>query len=68
MTSNTPSVRVRYEELWAPWDVDEPPAYEGQRSETWAIPDDLVARFKAAKSEMETVWRELRQFDPRYEE
>ena len=56
---------VQFEELWEPWYVGERP-YESARMDIWNIPPDLVARFNAAKHEMEEVWQLLRQCNPEW--
>ena len=59
--------KVKFEELWEPWYIDELP-HPQARMDTWKnIPEELIERFRFAKNEMEEVWNLLRKYDPTYD-
>ena len=63
--TQTRTVLVKEEELYEPWHIDD----EEARGASWPVvmelPDTLIERFNAAKTEMESVWNELGRYERR---
>jgi hypothetical protein len=55
-------VRVIYDELWVPWEMTDD--LSKNRHFHVDLPDELIARFHAAKEEMENIWTEIMAVDP----
>jgi hypothetical protein len=57
---STSKYRVTHEEQWEPWEIV--PDDGVRRHWRGDLPEDLVERFQKAKTEMESVWDELRNY------
>jgi hypothetical protein len=56
-----------YEELWVPWELV-PPDDSRRYGPVVDTPDELLARFTAARAEMEAVWQEIRKLEREIED
>lgn len=58
-------MKINYEELWEPWHLEDDDHFIDYRAPDWPISPELAERFRRARTEMEAVWQEMRNLEPR---